>query len=64
MVHNGQIIIDVGINRGDDDKICGDCDRDIYDIVDMVTPVPGGVGLLTRLALLSNVVDAALTLSE
>ena len=64
MVHNGQVIIDVGINRGDDGKICGDCDRDIYDIVDMVTPVPGGVGLLTRLALLSNVVDAALTLSE
>ena len=48
-------VIDVGINFNEDGKLVGDCynteGRD-------VTPVPGGVGLLTRLALLENVVEA------
>lgn len=48
-------VIDVGINFDKDGKLCGDCfnteGRD-------VTPVPGGVGLLTRCALLDNVIDA------
>lgn len=48
-------VIDVGINFDKDGKLCGDCfnteGRDI-------TPVPGGVGLLTRCALLENVIDA------
>lgn len=48
-------VIDVGINFDKDGKLCGDCfnveGRD-------VTPVPGGVGLLTRCALLENVIDA------
>lgn len=55
------IIVDVGINRDEDGKLCGDVDRE--DVLDLckdtyVTPVPGGVGLLTRLALLENVVKA------
>lgn len=49
-------IIDVGINFDENGKLVGDCynteNRD-------VTPVPGGVGLLTRVALLNNVVTAA-----
>ena len=50
----GQIIIDVGINRDENEKLCGDVDsKYIYD--SYVTPVPGGVGLLTRVALLQNV---------
>lgn len=59
---NANIVIDVGINRDENGKLCGDVDRDnvleIYDDV-YVTPVPGGVGLLTRLALMENVVTAA-----
>ena len=53
------IIIDAGINFVDG-KMCGDVDKQLYDaaLID-ITPVPGGVGLLTRLSLLENVVDAA-----
>ena len=55
------IIVDVGINRDGDGKLCGDVDRE--DVIKRfpntyVTPVPGGVGLLTRLALLENVVKS------
>lgn len=50
----GQVIIDVGINRDENGKLCGDVDsKYIYD--SYVTPVPGGVGLLTRISLLQNV---------
>lgn len=50
----GQIIIDVGINRDENGKLCGDVDNKyIYD--SYVTPVPCGVGLLTRTSLLQNV---------
>lgn len=56
-----ELIVDVGINRDENEKLCGDVNNagfesslnDTY-----VTPVPGGVGLLTRLALMQNVVDA------
>lgn len=48
-------VIDVGINFNDEGKMCGDCyNTDNRD----VTPVPGGVGLLTRCALLENVIKA------
>ncbi len=46
-------IVDVGINRNDEGKLCGDCE-DIT--ICEKTPVPGGVGLLTRLALICNIV--------
>lgn len=55
------IIIDVGINRTDSGHLCGDINRDNvlhYHSSTYVTPVPGGVGLLTRLALLENVFEA------
>ena len=50
------IVIDVGINRGTDGKLHGDCDPNLP--VGFQSPVPGGVGLLTRLALLSNTINA------
>lgn len=50
---DGQFLVDVGINKRDDGKLCGDCED--VTIVEK-TPVPGGVGLLTRLALLQNIV--------
>lgn len=50
----GQVIIDVGINRDENGKLCGDINsKYIYN--SYVTPVPCGVGLLTRTALLQNV---------
>jgi methylenetetrahydrofolate dehydrogenase (NADP+)/methenyltetrahydrofolate cyclohydrolase len=60
-----EIIVDVGINRDKDGKLCGDIDRESVERVfddTYVTPVPGGVGLLTRLALLENVVNATIGL--
>ena len=56
------IVIDVGINRDNFGKLCGDVDRDklfeAYGNGVYVTPVPGGVGLLTRIALMENVIMA------
>lgn len=52
------LIIDAGISRGEDGKLCGDCDKGIYSIHDNITPVPGGVGLMTRAILLDNTVRA------
>lgn len=49
--NENSIIIDVGINRVDD-KLVGDCEKDLP--VKYQSPVPGGVGLLTRLALFEN----------
>lgn len=54
---NDAIVVDVGINRGADGKLHGDCAPDLP--VAWQTPVPGGVGLLTRLALMENVVEAS-----
>lgn len=49
-------IIDVGMNRNDEGKLCGDCEAVT---VCEKTPVPGGVGLLTRLALITNLMKLA-----
>lgn len=46
------IVIDVGINRDENNKLCGDCEKNLP--VAYQTPVPGGVGLLTRIALYEN----------
>lgn len=57
------IVVDVGINKDHHGKLCGDVNKDYIDKwVDnvYVTPVPGGVGLLTRVALMENVVKACL----
>lgn len=52
------VVVDVGINRGEDGHLYGDCAP--YLPVKFQTPVPGGVGLLTRLALLDNLLEASL----
>ena len=60
MVKNGATIIDVGINMDENCKMCGDVDwESLPNNLKFVTPVPGGVGLLTRLSLLENVYEAA-----
>ena len=55
-VRDDQIVIDVGICRGDDGKLYGDVDKSCYGEQMLITPVPGGVGLMTRVALLENLV--------
>jgi methylenetetrahydrofolate dehydrogenase (NADP+)/methenyltetrahydrofolate cyclohydrolase len=60
MVKAGAIVIDVGINRGADGKLCGDVDFESVKIVaGAITPVPGGVGPMTIAMLLVNTVEAA-----
>lgn len=58
-VKEGQIVIDVGISRQSDNTLSGDVDFDnVKDVVGMISPVPGGVGQMTVLALFENLVDA------
>ena len=58
MVKRGSVIIDVGINRVED-KLYGDVFYDdVYDKVKKITPVPGGVGPMTVVMLMSNVLEA------
>lgn len=60
MVKRGAVVIDVGINRLPDGKICGDVDFDkVKEIANAITPVPGGVGPLTVTMLLLNTLTAA-----
>lgn len=56
MVKDGVIIFDVGINRDDNNKLCGDCDfNELVDKASMITPVPGGVGPMTVACLIKNI---------
>lgn len=60
MVKEGAIVIDVGINRGKDGKICGDVDfEEVSKVASYITPVPGGVGPMTIAMLMNNIVKAA-----
>ncbi len=60
MVKPGAVVIDVGINRRDDGKLCGDVDFDaVRQTAGWITPVPGGVGPMTITMLLANTVQAA-----
>ena len=59
MVKPGAVVIDVGINRTPENKLVGDVDYDqVKEVASAITPVPGGVGLLTIAMLLSNTVKA------
>lgn len=60
MIKPGAVVIDVGINRGEDGKLCGDVDYAAAEsVASMITPVPGGVGPMTRAMLMCNTVTAA-----
>ncbi|WP_297324926.1 bifunctional methylenetetrahydrofolate dehydrogenase/methenyltetrahydrofolate cyclohydrolase FolD [Nitrosomonas sp.] len=60
MVKPGAVVIDVGINRLADGKLCGDVDYEsVKDIAGYITPVPGGVGPMTITMLLCNTILAA-----
>ena len=60
MIKAGAVVIDVGINRTDDGKLCGDVDFESAEpVASAITPVPGGVGPMTITMLLGNTVTAA-----
>ncbi len=60
MVKPGAVIIDVGMNRNDEGKLCGDVDfAAVREVAGWITPVPGGVGPMTRAMLLVNTLEAA-----
>ena len=60
MIKPGAIVIDVGINRGADGKLCGDVDyASAKEVAGAITPVPGGVGPMTIAMLLVNTIEAA-----
>ncbi|WP_027469966.1 bifunctional methylenetetrahydrofolate dehydrogenase/methenyltetrahydrofolate cyclohydrolase FolD [Deefgea rivuli] len=58
-IKEGAIVIDVGINRLDNGKLCGDVEFDVAkERASWITPVPGGVGLMTVATLMQNTFDA------
>ena len=60
MVKEGCVVIDVGINRTEDGKLCGDVDfESVSPLASFITPVPGGVGPMTITTLLKNTLTAA-----
>ena len=60
-VKKGAVVIDVGINRNSDGKLCGDVDyEEVKKIAGAITPVPGGVGPMTIAMLMNNCYEAAL----
>ncbi|MGQ0596992.1 bifunctional methylenetetrahydrofolate dehydrogenase/methenyltetrahydrofolate cyclohydrolase FolD [Aquabacterium sp.] len=60
MVKPGAVVIDVGMNRDDEGKLCGDVDfAGVKEVAGWITPVPGGVGPMTITMLLVNTMEAA-----
>lgn len=60
MIRPGAVVIDVGVNRLPDGKLCGDVDFDaVAPLASAITPVPGGIGLMTITMLLANTLQSA-----
>ena len=59
MVKDGAAVIDVGINRNAEGKVCGDVDPAVVDKAGYMTPVPGGCGPMTITMLMKNTLAAA-----
>lgn len=58
-VKDGAVVLDVGINRDENNRLCGDVDfEDVKDIVHGITPVPGGIGPMTITMLMKNTIEA------
>ena len=59
MIKPGAVVIDVGMNRDENGKLCGDVDFDsVSEVASYITPVPGGVGPMTIAMLMNNCVEA------
>ncbi|MDE7308423.1 MAG: bifunctional methylenetetrahydrofolate dehydrogenase/methenyltetrahydrofolate cyclohydrolase, partial [Lachnospiraceae bacterium] len=60
-IKEGAVVIDVGINRDENNKLCGDVDyTDVFEKAGAITPVPGGVGPMTIAMLMMNCLEAVL----
>ncbi|HEY9096541.1 MAG TPA: tetrahydrofolate dehydrogenase/cyclohydrolase catalytic domain-containing protein, partial [Hydrogenophaga sp.] len=60
MVKPGAVVLDVGMNRNDEGKLCGDVDFDgVKEVAGYITPVPGGVGPMTITMLMVNTLESA-----
>ena len=59
MVREGAVVIDVGINRNAEGKVCGDVAPEVMDKASYMTPVPGGAGPMTITMLMKNTLKAA-----
>jgi methylenetetrahydrofolate dehydrogenase (NADP+)/methenyltetrahydrofolate cyclohydrolase len=60
MVKPGAVVLDVGMNRNDEGKLCGDVDFEgVKEVAGYITPVPGGVGPMTITMLLVNTLESA-----
>lgn len=59
MIKDGAVVIDIGINRNSDGKVVGDVDfENVKEKASFITPVPGGIGLVTRAVLMENILKA------
>ena len=59
-IKEGAVVIDVGIHRDENNKLCGDVDyTDVNDYVSAITPVPGGVGPMTIAMLMNNCIESS-----
>lgn len=64
-IKDGAVVIDVGMNRDENNKLCGDVDfEDVKDVVSAITPVPGGVGQMTVSELMNNCLLSARILNS
>lgn len=60
-IKEGAVVIDVGIHRNEDNKLCGDVEYEsAFEVASAITPVPGGVGPMTIAMLMKNCVDSIL----
>ena len=60
MVKPGAVVIDVGMDRDENGKLCGDVDfQNVEPVASAITPVPGGVGPMTIAMLMKNTIRAA-----
>ena len=57
-VNENTIIVDIGINFDEFNKLCGDASKECYEVVKAYSPVPGGVGVLTNVVLMENLLKA------
>ena len=61
MIKEGAVVIDVGMDRDENGKLCGDVDFESAEkVADYITPVPGGVGPMTIAMLMKNTLTAAM----
>ena len=64
-IKEGAVVIDVGIHRMENGKLCGDVDfEDVKELCGAITPVPGGVGPMTIAMLMNNCTEAVRVSAE